>query len=135
VADLLGLSERAAKYRMAGKRSYTVDELRTLLQSDDGYQVLELLMEQAKPWWWTTIEQTMTIARARHHQELARQQVLKLESAPLEIPTRRKAKGIVDADRKLTTARSGKEAALGVLLADGNGAVHRTVAQAARPRR
>ena len=130
VADFLGLSERAAKYRLSATRPYTVEEIRTLLQSDNGYELLELLMEESKPRWWSLLEQTMALARARHHQELARQQVLTLESAPLEIPARRKAKRIADADRKIAAARSSKETALGFLLADADRPIHRAMAQA-----
>ncbi|GEM_PF-4827067 len=124
------MTERVAKHRLAETRDYSVEELRALLQSDHGFELLELLMEDAKPRWWSMIEQAMALARARHHQELARQQVLSLESAPLEIPTRRKAKRIVDADRKLTSSRSQQETSLGFLLADAGRPVHRAVAQA-----
>lgn len=124
------MTERVAKHRLAETRDYSVEELRALLQSDHGYELLELLMEQSKPRWWAMVRQTMALARARHHQELARQQVLSLESAPLEIPTRRKAKRIVDADRKLNSSRSQQETALGFLLADSGRPVHRPVAQA-----
>lgn len=124
------MTERVAKHRLAETRDYSVEELRALLQSDHGFELLELLMEDAKPRWWSMIEQVVALARARHHQELARQQVLSLESAPLEIPARRKAKRIVDADRKLTSSRSQQETTLGFLLADAGRPVHRAVAQA-----
>lgn len=130
VAGLLGLSERAAKYRMSATRPYTIDELQTLLQSDAGYKILELLMADAKPRWWSMITETMVLARARHHQELARQEVLRLESAPLEVPTRRKAKRIANADRQLNSTRARQETALGFLLADGHRSVSGALAQA-----
>lgn len=129
VAGLLGLSERAAKYRMSAARPYTTDEIQTLLQSDAGYEILELLMTDAKPRWWSMITETMALARARHHQELARQEVLRLDNTPLEVPTRRKAKRIADADRQLNSTRARQETALGILLADGSRAVSGTVAE------
>lgn len=129
------MTERVAKHRLAGTRAYTVEELQAMLQSEHGYEVLELLMGHAAPRWWKASAQTMSIARARHHQELARQAVLELESAPLEIPTRRKTKRIVDADRNISAAAARQETALGVLLADGLGAAHGAVAQAKGPAR
>lgn len=124
------MTERVAKHRLAETRDYSCEELRALLQTDHGYELLELLMEQSKPRWWSMLEQTMALARARHHQELARQEVLSLESAPLEIPSRRKAKRIADADRTLNSTRSRQETTLGFLLADAGRPVHRAVARA-----
>lgn len=115
---------------MSAMRSYTLDELQTLLQSDDGYEILELLMAEAKPRWWSMITDAMALARARHHQELARQEVLRLDNTPLEVPTRRKAKRIVDADRQLNSTRARQETALGFLLADGGGPVSGALAKA-----
>lgn len=130
LADLLGVGERVAKHRLANTRSYTIEELQIMLQSDNGYEILELLMDESKPRWWAMLQETVTLARARHHQELARQQVLKLEAAPFEIPTRRKAKRIADADRQLSSSRSRKETALGFLLADSSGLAVGTMASA-----
>ncbi|WP_458760521.1 hypothetical protein ACSVBT_06935 [Afipia sp. TerB] len=131
-AKRIEMTERVAKHRLAETRDYSGEELRALLQSDHGYEFLQLLMEDAKPRWWSMVEQAMALARARHHQEMARQEVLSLESAPLEIPARRKAKRIVDADRKLTSSRSQQETALGFLLADTGRPLHRAVARAKR---
>lgn len=52
VGELLGLQERSAKYRLAGEREFTVDELRTLLRSEVGIHFLARLMGEARPRWW-----------------------------------------------------------------------------------
>lgn len=135
VADLLGLSERAAKYRMAATRPYTTAELRSLLQSEDGAEVLEILMEGSKPQWWRQLQKEIALCRARAHQERARQEVMKLDQEPLEISSRRQVKRFSDADRRLHANLAEQETTVGLLRADGGRAVHRAMAQAKGRRR
>lgn len=132
IASMFGLQERTAKHRLAGTRVYTVSELQILLRSEDGAEVLEALMADAKPRWWAGVEAAIKIANARHHQELARQAVLSLDSAPLEMPTRRKIKRTVDADRHLSCDVAKEETTLGLFLANGGRAAVGAVAETAR---
>jgi hypothetical protein len=55
VSALLGLSERAAKSRLACEREYTADEIRDLLQSEQGIHFLVALMGEARPAWWVSL--------------------------------------------------------------------------------
>lgn len=135
VADLLGLSERAAKYRMAATRPYTIAELRSLLQSEEGAEVLEILMEDSKPQWWRQLQKEIALCRARAHQERARQEVMKLDQEPLELRSRRQVKRFSDADRRLHANLAEQETAVGLLRADGARPVNRAVAQAKGARR
>ena len=136
LADMLNLNERVAKHRIGGTRAYTVDELRTLLQGEDGLAFLEALMADSQPRWWLWTRKVMKLAAVRKRQAEDHQEVLLLEtSGPVETGSQRRLKGIRDADRRLSSAVAEKETALGFLRPDGNGSVHRPVAQTARPRR
>lgn len=128
ISQMFGLQERTAKHRLAGTRAYTISELTELLRSDDGADILEALMADAKPRWWAGVEAAMKIATARYHQEMARQVVMMLDAAPLDMPARKKLKRVTDADRSLSAARAKEEAVLGFLLQDGNCAVAGAVA-------
>ncbi len=131
VADLLGLSERAAKYRMSATRHYTVEELRTILQSEDGLEFLEMLMAGAQPIWWQWLSKVIKLAAARRKQAEAQQEVLLIEtSAPVEIGSRRRLKGIRDADKRLSTVAAEKETALGFLAPNHDRPSHSAVAKA-----
>lgn len=136
VAETLSLKERAAKHRLAGSRPYTVGELQTLFQSEYGLDYLEALMADAEPRWWMWLRKVMKLAAVRRRQAEDHQEVLLLEtSAPLEPGSRRRLKGIRDADRHLSAAMAEKETALGFLRPDPARAVHRPVAQAKRAHR
>lgn len=130
LCDWFDLKERAAKHRLANSASYTIEELQILIKRDDGFEILEALLEDSKPRWWSMIEQTMTLARARHHQEIARQEVLTLDSTPLLTPARRQTNRISNADRQLSDSRAAQETTLGFLLANESGPSHRALAQA-----
>lgn len=115
VADLFGLEERAAKYRLSNQARYTIDELQILFQSDNGAAYLDAMMADAEPAWWKAVRASIALSEARLLQAEAQQKVLSLDSAPLETPTRRKIKRFVDADRNLNAARAEKELATGLL--------------------
>lgn len=118
VAGLLGLSERAAKYRMAATRPYTIDELQTLLQSENGQEVLKLLMADSAPKWWVALKKEITLCAARAQQEAARQLVLSMEVDELDIRDRRRLKRFSDADKRISAAASHAETATGLLVAN-----------------
>ena len=135
IADLLGLSERAAKYRMSAERPYTIAELRSLLRSAEGAEILEILMEGSRPEWWKQLKKEITLCKARADQERARQRVLQLDSDPLELRSRRQVKRFSDADRRLHAKLAEKETAVGLLRPDGDRAVAGSVAQTRGRRR
>ena len=65
VADILGLTDRAAKARLAGSRSFTADELAVLLRQERGQELLGAIMGEARPKWWVRFLQQSEIADAR----------------------------------------------------------------------
>lgn len=133
LTELLGISERAAKYRMSATRPYTIAELQSLLQSEDGAEILEILMDDSKPEWWKQLLKEIALCKARAHQERARQEVLLVDLAPLEMRSRRQVKRFSDADRRLHERLAEKETAVGLLRPNTDRAVAGAVAQAKAP--
>jgi hypothetical protein len=112
------MTERVAKHRLGGSRDYTVEELRALIQSEDGADFLNALMADAEPKWWVNFRKSLKLSVARALQEEAQQAVLSLESGPMDQAMRRKTKRFFDADRNLTAARAKEETAVGFLHKD-----------------
>lgn len=101
--DALGLSERAAKHRMAGTRAFTLDEAFELLRRPDGYKILSHMMTalpDPKPEWWQIIEPLMEIVDAQRLQLAAQRQI--------ETTLKR----TLDADRNLSATLARGHAAL-----------------------
>lgn len=107
-ADLgleLNLEERVAKHRLKGTRKFSLDELRHLLRSEDGFKYLTALMAGAEPKWWRLCVPLMEVAEVQAMQIAARKRL------------RRAVQGALDADRD-TTAALGRADALLVQDAD-----------------
>lgn len=122
LASMLGLQERAAKYRVSNSRAYTADEIRTLLQSEDGLEFLAAIMADAEPKWWWWAKQVMTVASIKRRRHEDEQEILKLEtSAPAETGARRRIKGALDANRNIKAAVDRAETALGIQRPDDMG--------------
>lgn len=125
------MTERKAKHRLAGSREYTVQELQAMLQSDDGFEILQVLMAQSEPkWWWWAKRVIATAERRRQAAELD-QEILQLEtSRPPDVSGRRRIKGDLDARTTLGKAFARKETALGFLRPDQDRTADSRVAQA-----
>jgi hypothetical protein len=65
VADILGLTDRAAKARLSGDRAFTADELAHLLRQEQGRGLLVALMGDARPRWWVRFLDQTEIIDAR----------------------------------------------------------------------
>lgn len=124
------MTERVAKHRLGGSRDYTVEELRALIQSEDGADFLNALMADAEPRWWVNFRKSLKLSVARALQEEAQQHVLSLESGPMDQAMRRKTKRFFDADRNLSAARAKEETAVGFLHKDNDRTVAGAVAEA-----
>lgn len=125
VAETFGLQERTAKHRLAGTRVYTVAELQILLRSEDGLDFLVAVMGDAQPAWWRWITKVMTLASVRRRQHEDAQEILKLEtSTDADVGARRRIKGALNADKRITAAVARAETALGLSRpnVDGMGA-------------
>lgn len=115
LAAMLGLQERAAKYRVSNSRAYTVDELQTLLHSEHGLDFLMAVMGEAQPAWWRWINKVMTLAAVRRRQAEDAQEILKLETAAdVDVGARRRIKGALDADKRISAAVARAETSLGL---------------------
>lgn len=115
LAAMLGLQERAAKYRVSNSRAYTVDELQTLLHSEDGLDFLMAVMGEAQPAWWRWITKVMTLAAVRRRQAEDAQEILKLEtSGDVDVGARRRIKGALNAEKRISSAVARAETSLGL---------------------
>ncbi len=127
IAEVLGLKEHAAKHRAANHRGYSVEEIRILLHSDEGDQILEMLMAEAEPAWWRALRINLNLSKAVAAQAQWTQSVMALDAAPMDRPTRSKMKKVIDADRAFNRARTQKELAAGLLHQDADRAKDRVL--------
>lgn len=116
---MFGLQERTAKHRLAVTRVYTIGELQTLLRSEDGLDFLVAVMGDAQPSWWRWITKVMTLAAVRRRQAEDAQEILKLEtSGDVEVGARRRIKGALNADKRISAAVARAETTLGLSRPD-----------------
>lgn len=109
------MTERVAKHRLAGSRDYTVEELQALLHSEEGLDFLVAVMGDAQPAWWRWMTKVMTLAAVRRRQAEDAQEILKLETAAdVDVGARRRIKGALNADKRISAAVARAETALGV---------------------
>lgn len=119
LSNLLGLSERAAKHRLAATRPYTIAELQIMLRSEDGFEVLQLLMDGSQPkWWWWAKRVIATADRRRQAAELDQEIMLLETSRPADVSGRRRIKGDLDAQTISNRKFAQAETALGFLHQD-----------------
>lgn len=85
VARLFGLSERGAKARLAGDRTFTAEELAILLRTEQGLTFLTALMEGATPQWWLRLQKQLAVADAKYHRRAAER---RLQEAVYELEAR-----------------------------------------------
>lgn len=131
IADALGLKEHAAKHRAANHRDYSVEELRVLLHSESGDEILEMLMADAEPAWWRALKINLNLSKALAAQAQWQQTVMSLDAAPLDQSSRKKIKKAINADRAFSRAREEKTTAVGVLHQNGHGTVAGAMAASA----
>jgi len=130
VADLFGLSERSAKYRLSNEASYSIEELQALFQGEDGLAYLEAMMADSAPRWWKALQKEIALCKARAHQESARQLVLSMEVDDLDIRDRRRLKRFSDADKRLNAEAAQAETAAGFMVANAGSSLHSAMASA-----
>lgn len=75
VVELLHVSPRVAKHRLAGTREFTAGELAGLLRSEFGQRFLIAVMADAEPAWWRRLRSQLQITDARHYERLARRKI------------------------------------------------------------
>lgn len=116
LSDLLDVSERVAKHRLSNARSYTIEELQVMLQSENGLDVLNVLMAGAEPRWWWWAKRVMAIAARRRAAAEIDQEILTLETSPMaDARSRRRLKEDQHASQNVGTRLARAETALGFL--------------------
>lgn len=119
LANLIGCTERVAKHRLSNARSFTIEELQMMLQSEDGFEVLQILMDGSQPkWWWWAQRVIATAARRRQAAELDQEILLLETSRPADVSGRRRIKGDLDAQSISNRKFAQAETSLGFLHQD-----------------
>lgn len=128
-SEEIAMTERRAKHRLANTRSYTIEELQVMLQSDHGLEILKVLMADAQPKWWWWAKRVMATGERRRQAAELEQEILQLEtSRPPDVTGRRRLKGDLDARTTLNKQFAKQETTLGVLYQDVVRAPDRAVA-------
>jgi hypothetical protein len=113
------MTERVAKHRIQNARSYSIEELQVMLQSEDGFEVLQILMDGSQPkWWWWAKRVIATADRRRQAAELDQEIMLLETSRPADVSGRRRIKGDLDAQTIQNRKFAQTETALGFLHQD-----------------
>jgi hypothetical protein len=134
LANMINSSERVAKHRLSNARSYTIEELQMMLQSEDGFEVLQILMDGSRPkWWWWAKRVIATADRRRQAAELDQEILLLETSRPADVSGRRRIKGDLDAQTISNRKFAQAETALGFLHQDVVRTEDRAVAPSKAP--
>lgn len=64
-----GASDRMCRYFLANKYNLSADNLADLLRSDEGFQILEAIIGEAKPVWWRAFKKSVRRAELRRQQK------------------------------------------------------------------
>lgn len=70
LASKTGTSERMCRYWLSNKYNLGADDLVALLRTDEGFQILEAIMGDAKPVWWAGFKRGVKRAELRRQQKL-----------------------------------------------------------------
>lgn len=107
-----------------------------MLQSEDGFEVLQILMDGSQPkWWWWAKRVIATAERRRMAAELDQEILLLETSRPPDVHGRRRIKGDLDARTIQNNKFAQAETALGILYQDINRPADSPMAQAKGRRR
>jgi len=74
-----GATERTAGYWLSGRCNMSAENLANLLQSEDGFLVLEAIMGDSKLEWWRKFKRQMELAAARRDLESAQARLAKVK--------------------------------------------------------
>ena len=116
VAIRAKVSTRSAATWLSRRGDPSAEAIRNLLHSDEGFEILVVLMAEARPRWWRWMLRVMAIAGVRRRQEADRHLLAGLESADDEshIRSSKRLTGAMDAEREISAAISRAEVALGL---------------------
>lgn len=100
LARLFGISESAARKKLEGERTLSLDEFCELLHTDHGFRYLTAVMADSEVRWWRICRPMMEVAEVQAMQIAARRRLTKA------------VKGAFDADADITAARARADALL-----------------------
>lgn len=69
LASKTGASDRLCRYWLQEKYNLSADNLVALLREDEGLQILEAVMGEAKPIWWRDFRRSVKRAELRRQQK------------------------------------------------------------------
>jgi hypothetical protein len=84
LATRTGVSPRAAEYWLSRRSGVSADALAALLRSEEGFEILEALLGDARPAWWRSFKRHVEIAELRRRQEQQRALLERLEREAAE---------------------------------------------------
>lgn len=70
LAHKTGRSDRLCRYWLEEKYNLSANDLVALLRTDEGFQILEGVMDEAKPVWWLGFKRGVKRAELRRQQKL-----------------------------------------------------------------
>jgi len=100
LADMLAVSERTAKRKLAGERDLSGEELERLIRSEQGFEIVAAIMADCSrpPKWWRICAPVMEAAEIREMQMIAQRRITKA------------IEGALDADKQLSATLRYSEA-------------------------
>lgn len=75
LSNISGLKLRACEYFLSRKTSLSGDAIVTLLRSNEGLRVLEAVMGDARPDWWTSLQKAIEKERCEREIERLRRRM------------------------------------------------------------
>lgn len=79
LAAITGAADRTARDWLALRANYSADALAALLRTEDGLQILEAVMGDARPAWWRKIKRASQLATLRSSIAKQEQAIRQLE--------------------------------------------------------
>lgn len=79
LAALTGATDRTARNWLSLKREISADALAALLRTEDGLQILEAVMGDARPAWWRRVKRASQLATLRSSIAKQEQAIRQLE--------------------------------------------------------
>lgn len=85
LADKTGASDRLCRYWLENKYNLGADHLAALLRSDEGFQVLDAIIGDARPVWWRSFRRSVRRAELRRQQAILAKAIEENEQGELDI--------------------------------------------------
>lgn len=80
-----GTQMRGCEYWLARRSGMSADSLAALLRSDEGFQILEAIIGDAKPVWWRAFKKSVRRADLRRQQAALAKALEEIEQAELDL--------------------------------------------------